>query len=220
MRAPPRARALAGIALMVIAPILRWWQGVPDVLYSGDMMTVGSAGDYVRGMFLSGFFPLVPWLGIMLAGTAAGDWLFPAVPAKKSTESVFYLSLFLIIAGTAVLLRGTAPEFFPPSLSFTFLVCGICLLAILPFPAVRFPQKSPLSSLGRISLTVFIAHHLAGYEAFRAAGLLHSLDIFAALALVMLSWALALVVAVAWSGKGFRYSIEWAIGLLERRASK
>ncbi len=224
MRAPPSARALAGVALMILASVLRWQLGVPGVLYSNDMMAVGSAGDYLRGMLLSGFFPLIPWLGFALVGSAAGDWLFirgSENPRDRAgAVNLFLLSFFLIVSGAAVLSRGTAPEFFPPSLSFSLLVCGVCLLAVPIFTAVRFPGGNPLSALGRVSLTAFVVHHLVGFEAFRAAGLLHSFDLTTALALVLLTWALALLAAWAWSRKGFRYGLEWAVGLLERRTSK
>jgi len=221
MRAPPAVRAVAGIALMVAAPILRFWQGIPGVLFSDQLMAAGSAQEYFQGMLLSGFFPLIPWVGFMLLGTSAGDWLLPSGPgARPDRRAHILLTLFLFVAGTASLARGTAPEFFPPSLTFSLLSSGVCLLALPAFLAWDSARWEFLSPLGRISLTVFIVHHLIGYEAFRAAGLLHSFEVGQALGLVVLTWALALLAARAWAGRGFRLSLEWVLARLERPPSE
>ena len=77
-------------------------------------------------------------------------------------------------------------------------------------------RAGPLADLGRISLTVFIVHHFAGYEAFRAAGAIGSLELPATLGMVLVSWALALLAARAWGRAGFRWSLERALSRLGR----
>lgn len=228
MRMGPAARAAMGIALMAVAPVLRGALGVPDVLYTSTMAGVSSPGGYMASALLSGFFPLIPWTGLMLVGTAAGDWLFPGEGKTAGFEQfrpVVLLVGFLMLAGTVGAVRGLPLEFYPPSMPFAFLTSGICVaaLAVLCLPWGRpapAALERPLTSLGRLSLTIFVAHHLIGFSLFSALGLLHSFDLAAALAMVILSWALAAAVSLLWARKGFRYSLEWLVGLLEGRPSK
>lgn len=214
---PGRGRALLGIGLLAAAMFLRGLLGVPDVLSPDQMMAVGSAKDYLRNMLVSGFFPVLPWLGFMMLGTVAGDRLAASGsrPARPDAAALA-LPLLLILAGAMLAAYGLQPEFFPPSLSFSFLASGIVLLAIPAFLSADSGGLRPLADLGRISLSVFIAHHLIGYDLFRLAGLLHSYDIVAALALVLLSWILCLAAARAWASAGFRWSLEWALSRLGR----
>jgi len=211
-------REVLGIGLLASAMFVQGLLGVPGVLYSDQMQAVNSASDYLRNMLVSGFFPLLPWLGFMVLGTAAmeraalsegkvGRW----DPAGLS------LPVLLLLAGALLAAYGLRPEFFPPSLSFSFLACGIVLLAIPAFLAADAGRARPLANLGRISLTVFVAHHLIGYEVFSALGWLRSFDLPAALAMVLASWALALLAARAWEKAGFRWSLEWGLSRLARR---
>lgn len=228
MRLGPAARAAAGIALMAAAPVLRGALGIPDVLYSSTMAGVSTVGGYVTSALLSGFFPLIPWAGLMLVGTAAGDWLFPS--GDKTSRPVQFrpvalLAGFLMLAGAAGAARGLPLEFFPPSMPFAFLASGICVsaLAVLCLPWGRpapAALERPLTALGRLSLTIFVAHHIIGYSLFGALGLLHSFGLLAALAMVIVSWVMAGAVAMLWAGKGYRYSLEWLVGRLEGRPSK
>lgn len=215
---PRQWRVLAGIGLLASAMFVRGLWGVPDVLYSDQMQAVDSAGDYMRNMLVSGFFPLLPWTGFMVLGTAAGDRAAPSVGGSGRRDIAgLSLPLLLVLAGAMLAARGLRPEFFPPSMSFSFLACGIVLLALPAFLAADAGRARPLADLGRLSLTIFIAHHLVGYEAFRALGLLHAFDLPTALALVLLSWALALGAAWAWARAGFRFSLEWGLSRLVRR---
>jgi uncharacterized membrane protein len=233
MRAGPAARAMAGIAVMAAAPFLRHAAGIPDVLFSDSMMGVSSPSAYLSSAFLCGFFPLVPWIGFMLLGTAAGELSFrgpssPSVGAGPPTRMWWpatLLASFLILTGAAGAAGGMPMEFFPASLPFCLLACGLCIAALAAVSIIHgrpSPEKraAPLASMGRLSLTFFVAHHLIGYNAFSAAGLLHSYDTAAALAMVIMSWALAAAAAVLWARKDYIYSLEWFLGRLAGRASK
>jgi uncharacterized membrane protein YeiB len=116
-------------------------------------------------------------------------------------------------------------EFFPPSLPFCLLASGICIAAIaaasvLPGRHSNDRRVRPLASAGRLSLTFFVAHHLIGYEAFSAAGLQNSFDTSSALAMVLLAWAIALAVAMVWSTKDYRCSLERLLARMADRAYK
>jgi uncharacterized membrane protein len=232
MRAGPAARAMAGIAVMAAAPFLRHAAGIPDVLFSDSMMGVSSLQGYLSSAFLSGFFPLVPWSGFMLLGTVAGELSFSG-PSTSGAESapagarwpLALLASFLILTGAAGAAGGMPMEFFPASLPFCLLASGLCIAALavaglFPGKPVWAQRAAPLASMGRLSLTIFVAHHLIGYSAFSAAGLLHSFDTTPALAMVLVSWALAAAAAVLWARQNYRYSLEWLLGHLAGRASK
>jgi len=225
----PALRAGMGIALMALAPLLRWAMGVPELLYSDQLMSVASFADCDQQALLSGFFPLVPWTGFMLLGTAAGE-LIMAMPAtggrqKGPVVTALLIPAILIAAGGALAARRDPLVFFPPSMAFSFLTCGISLGALILFCAGgqnRSFMKAlgPIAPLGRLSLTAFVAHHFLGYSLASAAGLLHSFDLPAALAMVLLAWAIALIASFLWARADYRFSLEWAVRALERQSSK
>jgi len=233
MRAGAFHRGAAGLLLMVIAYPLRHAAGIPDVLYTESLVSVSSPGDYLSSSLLSGFFPLIPWTGFMLLGTVAGEACFadslgiPTLSGRPGRESwpMAVLAASMVVLGGLGAAAGMPLEFFPPSICFCLMASGICIAAIAFIGALpaRSPSPSwaaPLAMTGRLSLTLFVVHHFIGYEAISAAGLLHSLDTSQALAMVLLSWALAIAAAAAWSRKGYAYSLEWLLGRLSPRASK
>jgi len=221
MTIPRQGRAFLGIGLMALAAFLRPLLGVPAVLYSDQLLAVGSVNDYLRNMLVSGFFPLLPWLGFMVLGTAIGDRVAASEGGTvRLSLPDLSLPMTMILAGALLTAYGVAPVFFPPSLSFCLLACGIVLLAIPLFLSADLGRLRPLSDLGRLSLTLFIAHHLVGYELFYVAGLLHSFDLPAALAMVLASWALALAAARFWVRWDLCWSLERALYRLGRPASK
>jgi uncharacterized membrane protein len=232
MRAGPAARAMAGIAVMAAAPLLRHAAGIPDVLFSDSMMGVSSPSAYLSSAFLSGFFPLVPWTGFMLLGTVAPELSYAgrSTSGAESTPNMArwpqaLLASLLIFTGAAGAAGGMPMEFFPASLPFCLLACGLCIAALavvglFPGKPASAKRAAPLASMGRLSLTFFVAHHIIGYNAFAAAGLLHSFDTAAALAMVILSWALAAAAAILWARTDYRYSLEWLLGRLAGRTSK
>ncbi len=217
LKVPRPGRVLLGIGLLGAAALLRPFFGVPDMLYADQMMAVGPAADYIRNMLVSGFFPVLPWLGFMVLGTTAGEGLSPdGGGSGLRVDAGLLTALVMVLAGAMLAAYGIPPEFFPASLSFSLLACGIVLLAIPVLAATGLGRVRPLADLGRVSLSVFIIHHLVGYEAFRAFGLLHSFDLPAALALVLASWALAILAGWAWARADFRWSLEWGLSRLGR----
>ena len=221
MKVSRRGRVLLGIGIIGAAALLRPMLGVPEILYSDHMMTVGSVAEYLRNMLVSGFFPILPWLGFMVMGTVFGERVAASESrADPLVKSDLLIAMVMILAGAMLSAYGIRPEFFPPSLSFSFLSCGIVLLAIPLFLAARLGKLGALSALGRVSLSVFIVHHIVGYEAFRVLGLLHSFDLTMTPALVLASWALALSAGWAWARIDFRLSLEWALSRLGRHPSK
>jgi len=221
LKVPKHGRVLLGIGLMGAAALLRPVLGVPDILYSDQMTAVGSVADYMRNLLVSGFFPLLPWLGFVVLGTTAVDGISDAGgKAGRRVDPSLLTAVMMLFAGVLLTVYGIRPEFFPASLSFTLLACGTVLLSIPVFAAMGPGRAGPLAALGRVSLTLFIAHHLIGYEAFRALGLLHSFDLPTTLLLVVASWALAILAGRAWASVDFRWSLERMLSLLGRQASK
>jgi uncharacterized protein len=181
------------------------------------MASVPTAADYIGRMLLSGFFPLLPWTGFVMVGTAAGEWLFCKRPSLGSGVA---LALSLSIVGALLAARGIEMVFFPPSLSFTFAVSGICLLVLCAAAKWHVPGTRLLAPLGRLSLTLFVAHHFLGYLGVRAAGGLNSLELLPDLLMVIVSWLLCILLSWLWSAADYRYGLEWLIASAERRATK
>jgi uncharacterized membrane protein len=126
------------------------------------------------GIFQS-FYPIIPWLGIVLLGLVFGKWL-----AKNRKEAYsrglvsgsVFLILFLVIrmvgkfgnihppaeTGLIPFLNVTK---YPPSLAFTLLNIGLCLLILWLISRIRsksMRSKNPFLVFGQSSLFFYILH--------------------------------------------------------------
>jgi len=208
----PGHRVLIGLGLFIAAPLFRHAFGIPDFLWSDDMSAVPTFWDYLNRMMLSGFFPLLPWLGFVLIGTAAGEWLCEGSPRYRD---IVPISLSLTLTGIVAAANGMPMNFFPPSVAFTLAVSGVVLLAMTLAARWHVPGTRVLAPLGRLSLTLFVAHHIIGYLGVRAAGGLNSLELLPDLVAVLGTWVICALVAWAWSKAGYRYSLEWLLSRAE-----
>lgn len=161
----PTRRALLSLSLLLIAPALRFWAGVPVRLFSDEMSAASSPMEYMRNMFLSGFFPLLPWAPVMMAGSVAGQLLFghagsvhrgrvaPGVEWRTNGVAIVVLaSLVLTGAGVILVVCASPLEFFPPSLSFSLLSLGIAILALTTATLFPLRQVSPSAPEPQTSL--------------------------------------------------------------------
>jgi uncharacterized membrane protein len=173
----PRAWQLALIALIFLAtPVLQWKFGYTD--YPGEQIFWGSqAGTrgvvpknptgWLQHLFIDGWFPLFPWLGISFAGATIAQTFF--MPPREENSRAMALAAvgFLIVGiaawwihpGPAYVRDGFSELFYPPTIGFIMTACGT-LLALLW--AVSFAPGAvifvPLRWLGECSLLMYILH--------------------------------------------------------------
>jgi uncharacterized membrane protein len=150
---------------------------VPDASQAGHLFPPLLRILYIPGRtgIFQAFYPILPWLGIVLFGFVFGKWLL------KNKSAAYRGSFFLggsFLAAFAILRMvggfgnihppedaGLISFFnvtkYPPSLTFTFLYLGLCLLLIGFFSRGHSYLErtgNPLLVFGRSALFFYIIH--------------------------------------------------------------
>jgi uncharacterized membrane protein len=121
------------------------------------------------------FYPVLPWLWIVGLGIVFGRWV--SKDRKKSYQRALYFGLFFLLLFFAVRIPGGfgnihPPEEsglmallnvtkYPPSIAFTLLTLGLCLLFLFLFSRIGKGMKilgKPLLVFGRAALFFYLAH--------------------------------------------------------------
>jgi uncharacterized membrane protein len=157
----PRVVLLALVAAIFLAtPLLQEVVG-----YETEAASTG--WQRLRALFVDGWFPVFPWLGVCILGAVLGAFRQehgPAVFARKAA----WLGVVLSASGVAIWWL-TAPEhrtsggfaelFYPPTLGVLFATLGpeLCLLVLLS-GRVRSRAWRALAVCGRAALAMYVAH--------------------------------------------------------------
>jgi len=173
----PRVWQLALIALVFIAtPILQWTFGYTD--HPGEYVFWGSKAGMrevvprnptglVQHLFVDGWFPLFPWLGISFAGATIAQTVLMPVRESASRSVALVAGALLIVGiaawwaypGRAYVRDGFSELFYPPTIGFVITACGTVLA---PLWALHFVSHSailaPLRWLGECSLLMYGLH--------------------------------------------------------------
>lgn len=182
-----RLRLLSGLCLSVVSCLV-WpvWHPADPLLRLIKSVLLGPlAGDPM--VF---FFPLLPWLGLYIAGTAMGGWLKDVRPdaGVLINKRFFTVSLGMIVgvlavkAGFMALSYGGAPELtwagyfsihqkYPPGLLYLVLYGGAALLLLSVLfstgPSSWMRKGLRLAEpIGRNALPTFIVQFLFYYAGF------------------------------------------------------
>lgn len=179
LKVPSRIIGIAGLLIIFCHNLL---QGIPipenpisiffsSILFRPFMMKISPGFSFFTA------YPLIPWLGIMLAGFASGE-LFE-IPAEKRNKiflriglaalSLFVIIRFINIYGDPSLWAHQKSALFtflsfinttkyPPSLLFTLLFLGITFLVLFISDKVNNRFTEILSVYGRVPLFYFIIH--------------------------------------------------------------
>lgn len=186
--APAWALLLLG-ALAALGNVLFLFQGdyfahwnLTDLSYGG----LATPAGYLRNLFLDGFHPVLPWLGLYLLGMCLGRLDLGASGMQQRLG--LPAALVLVFTGwvegrfgipleeveDARLLLLTSP--LPPTPAFLLaggatatLVIAVCCAVT---PCLPRWLSSPLVATGRLALTLYVAHVLLGLGTLEAAGLL------------------------------------------------
>lgn len=128
-----------------------------------------------RAGIFQAFYPVIPWLGIALFGFVFGRWLL--ADKSSSYRRAFFIGGIFLIAFCILRLTGgfgnihppegtgLVPFFnvtkYPPSLTFTLLTLGLCLIFMGIFSRLdRFLERwgKPLLVFGQSPLFFYILH--------------------------------------------------------------
>jgi uncharacterized membrane protein len=150
---------------------------VPDSSQTGHLYSPVLRILYIPGRtgIFQAFYPIIPWLGIVLFGFVFGKWLLKnkdsAYKWSFGLGGIFLAAFFIlrILGGFGNIHPPEGPGFisflnvtkYPPSLTFTFLTLGLCLIFIGIFSRSHtFLERSgsPLLVFGRSALFFYILH--------------------------------------------------------------
>ena len=140
---------------------------------------------HVRGpVVFDGFtlritYPVIPWLGVMIAGYYFGDLFRPGFEQKRRLKFLFYsgiscLILFVLLRwnnsyGEPVpWSRQASPVYsflsfinvskYPPSLLYLLITIGPSLLFLYLFEKMDFSWLSPVMTIGRVPMFWYLVH--------------------------------------------------------------
>ncbi|MCB0419045.1 MAG: DUF418 domain-containing protein, partial [Bdellovibrionales bacterium] len=232
-RLPSSVILLLMLVIVVLAPFLRshldyfsfWrnanfeyaarWDGVHDLI----------------GFFVTGYFPIFPWLFFPLSGFLVARCLFTdEARGRVWATRLFALGVLSLVVGPVLQAFGNPwgwnlrGSFYPLS-SFRLLASiGLCLVVYLCFYRVFDVRQSVLpqyfDSMSRSSLTLYLVHHFVILWPLWIAGALEedvakyfqkSMEPYQALLLgfvFLLAW---IPISKAWRSRGYKYGAEWLL---------
>lgn len=173
----PRVWQLALIALIFLAaPVLQWKFGYTDnpgeyIFWGSDAGTREGVPKNPTGLlqhlFIDGWFPLFPWLGMSFAGATIAQVFFMPPREEASRRIVLVAAVLLIVGiaawwaypGPAYVRDGFSELFYPATIGFIITACGVVLALLW---VVGFAPSSPLFALlrwlGECSLLMYVLH--------------------------------------------------------------
>ena len=184
-RLPREVLVLIAAVSMLLAPILRGMAGYADYWENGYFECDLTVSDVLIGYLATGYFPLLPWITLSLAGYATASWIFARRPDGTASGAdpvrVAAIGAGLVTASAALLLArpvlGGAVAagmlggwtMFPPTTEYVIGMLGV-VMALL---ALGHRFVDPLAASGRLagafgvtrtfsqySLTIYVVHHV------------------------------------------------------------
>jgi uncharacterized membrane protein len=173
----PRIWQWVTIALIFLAaPLLQWKFGYSDhpgeyFLWGPDAGTREVVPRHPTGvlqhLFIDGWFPIFPWLGMSFAGAMIAQIFFAPTRQTPYREMVFAGAVLLIVGivawaaypGAAYERNGYTEMFYPATPGFLLTSCGLLLVLLWTFHwAPEWPIFAPLRWLGECSLLMYVLH--------------------------------------------------------------
>jgi uncharacterized membrane protein len=122
-------------------------------------------------------YPLVPWVGVMALGFAAGPWIFARdarAGRRLALAGAALIAAFVLLraldgygdpahrlheGGAALLLMSFLNTTkYPPSLLYILMTIGPALVALAAFRCARGPLAGALVTFGRVPFLFYVAH--------------------------------------------------------------
>jgi uncharacterized membrane protein len=179
LKLPSRVVGIAGVVIIFTHNLLQFipLPTQPAIVFLSSVLFRPNLLQLASGTSFFTAYPLVPWLGILLAGFGAGE-LFEIEPERRksilirtgiSCLVVFTILRFVNFYGDPVKWTEQTTPFFtilsflnvtkyPPSLLFTLLFIGIVLLILCFSETGKNRINEILSVYGKVPLFYFIIH--------------------------------------------------------------
>lgn len=223
--------ALEGVLLLVTVAAQYWLQ-TPVLLENSRMRDLDLPGGALRLALAEGQFPVLPWLGVFLAGMVVGRWLLAEQHGRvlALARACLLIGLTLIgldyAAGHVPALAGLRAEpwarlvhvrtsFYPASPGIVLLLqCGVLLMVGAALGIERRRELDPrgwLVNLGRASLTLLLVHVVLFREISRPLGAWQAFGRGTALAIIVAWIVLCALLSRAWQRSGYRFGAEWLL---------
>jgi uncharacterized membrane protein len=179
---PTRVMMVAIVLSFLVSPVLQKLADYPAFWEEGYFSYDQTLSDILLGFFVTGYFPLFPWIGFPITGFLVGSIVF-----RRDAESLPSLRR-LIVAGlsllavsvTTVLTGWYVPAvlpgalfsgwtMFPASLEYILGTLGLTILLFIGCHLWidRSARKSPgngtlqvASTFSRYSLSIYVLHHV------------------------------------------------------------
>jgi uncharacterized membrane protein len=160
LRLGRRASWLAAAAILGLTPLVQRTVG-----YGTD--AAHPVLDSLQALFVDGWFPLFPWLGVGLLGAAVGRlrrekpvalvrrWLI----AGGSSLFVVGIALWSVTRPVLRTRGGYAELFYPPTLGYLLVALGVVLWLLPAFGGIGNSRLAGILAVyGRTSLLMYAAH--------------------------------------------------------------
>jgi uncharacterized membrane protein len=173
-RLKPSARWIIIACTFLATPILQLLLGYTDypsefTLLGQPTLIVLNQTSILNHWLVDGWFPIFPWLGFSLLGTALAGNRWGSDSKQKITDIGTTLAglgavgsgalIWWLYPGSLLVRAGYSELFYPPTLGYLLTSAG---LVILLFGLVDKTSSSrgyvPLRTLGRVSLFIYILH--------------------------------------------------------------
>lgn len=222
----------AEAVLLVVTVAVQQWLRTPVLLDNPRMRDLELPGGALRLALAEGQFPILPWLGVFLAGMVVGRWLLAGRHDRVLALARACLLLGLVLIGLdyaaahvpALAVLHEAPwrrlvhvrtSFYPASPGIVLLLqCGVLLLLGAALHVERRRELDPrgvLVTLGRASLTLLLVHVVLFREISRPLGAWQAFGRGTSLGIIAGWIVLCALLARLWQRGGYRFGAEWLL---------
>lgn len=218
----------AASVVLILSAAIQNWLHIPLAHGNVQMNDVTQSGGIFRLALAGGHFPFFPWTAFFLVGVVAGQRCLAG-----NVKKIWILAVFCIIsAGVMAIIRWMYGPMNTPALYFFGISTRIYPLLLIPALflmaltlalialVLRYDMVTtnvvihPLTSLGRISLTVLFVHILIFKELGVRLGFARIFSQPVAAAITVVTVLLFIGIAGLWKRIEYRYSLEWLMRLV------
>jgi uncharacterized membrane protein len=184
-RLPREVLVLVAAVSLLVAPILRGMAGYAEYWENGYFECDLTLSDVLVGYLATGYFPLLPWITLSLAGYATASWLFSrraggsgpgADPLRIAAIGMGLVAVSAVLLLARPFLAGPVAAgmlggwtMFPPTTEYVTGMLGVAMASL----ALGHRFVDPIAASGRLagafgvartfsqySLTIYVVHHV------------------------------------------------------------